>query len=71
MPLETFPLQQDKERYSMMIMKRDLMPPLYWELMTRGWWNGPGVYRKMLSIVKFDDSNQLAEKLCKERKAAN
>lgn len=39
-PLETFPFAQAKERFSMFIMKKDLMPPLYWHLMMNGLWNG-------------------------------
>lgn len=39
-PLETFPFDQRKERYSAFIMKKDLMAPLYWWFMVNGWWNG-------------------------------
>lgn len=34
-PLETFPFDQSKERLSMYIMKADLMPFLYWNLMLK------------------------------------
>ncbi|KAH8240248.1 hypothetical protein KR032_012396 [Drosophila birchii] len=51
-PLETFPFDQAKERYSMFIMKKTFMPILYWQLMMRGYWNGPATMRKVLSILK-------------------
>lgn len=34
-PLETFPFDQSKERLSMYLMKADMMPFLYWNLMLR------------------------------------
>uniref|UniRef100_A0AAG5CVT5 Sulfide:quinone oxidoreductase, mitochondrial n=1 Tax=Anopheles atroparvus TaxID=41427 RepID=A0AAG5CVT5_ANOAO len=49
-PLETFPLDQRKERYSMYMMKKDVMPPLYWHLLLNGLWNGPGLMRKLMHI---------------------
>lgn len=57
-PVETFPFDQAKERYSMFIMKKDLMPILYWELMMRGYWNGPAMMRKVLSILKFGSKSK-------------
>lgn len=51
-PLETFPLAQNKERYTMFLMKKLVMPPLYWQLMTSGLWNGPATFRKLLSVFK-------------------
>lgn len=42
-PLETFPFEQAKERYSMFIMKKYLMAPLYWHLMMNGLWNGNNI----------------------------
>lgn len=53
-PLETFPVAQNKERYSMFIMKKDLMPLLYWKLMLPGYWNGPALMRNLLSVFKFN-----------------
>lgn len=47
-PLETFPIDQSKERYSMFYMKKDIMPPLYWHLLLNGLWNGPGFARKLM-----------------------
>lgn len=51
-PLETFPLRQDKERYSMFLMKKSIMPPLYWHMLIKGMWNGPGKPRKLMSFLK-------------------
>lgn len=51
-PKETFPFRQDCERYSMFLLKRDIMPLLYWKLMLNGYWNGPEPYRKLFSIFK-------------------
>lgn len=52
-PLETFPFAQNKERYSMFFMKKTLMPTLYWQVMLRGYWNGPALMRNIFSIFKF------------------
>jgi sulfide:quinone oxidoreductase len=35
-PCETFPFNQAKERYSMWILKRYILPPLYWHGMLKG-----------------------------------
>jgi sulfide:quinone oxidoreductase len=35
-PEETFPVDQSKERWSMWILKRHLLPLLYWHGMLRG-----------------------------------
>lgn len=35
-PLETFPIDQNKERYSMYLVKRYILPQLYWHGMLRG-----------------------------------
>ena len=34
-PLETFPFNQGKERYSMYKLKADFLPSVYWAAMTR------------------------------------
>lgn len=47
-PIETFPFDQNKELRSMYIMKKDLMPVLYWNLMLNGFWNGPEPLRRLL-----------------------
>uniref|UniRef100_A0A8C7ZHN6 Sulfide:quinone oxidoreductase, mitochondrial n=1 Tax=Oryzias sinensis TaxID=183150 RepID=A0A8C7ZHN6_9TELE len=49
-PLETFPLNQAKERRLMYFMKADVMPHLYWHGLLRGFWGGPGPYRKLLHL---------------------
>ncbi|MFV0388281.1 MAG: FAD-dependent oxidoreductase [Pyrinomonadaceae bacterium] len=36
MPNETFPIDQNKERYSMFLVKRYLLPQLYWNGMLKG-----------------------------------
>lgn len=56
-PLETFPIPQNKERYSMFFMKKELMPTLYWHMMLPGYWNGPALMRNALSVLKFDTKN--------------
>ncbi len=56
-PKETFPFAQNIERYSMFLMKRDMMPFLYWKFMLNGWWSGPEKLRKVFSIVKFNKQN--------------
>lgn len=48
--LETFPIDQGKERRSMYLLKRDILPHMYWQLMTTGIWNGPGFFRKILHL---------------------
>ncbi|XP_014097758.2 sulfide:quinone oxidoreductase, mitochondrial [Bactrocera oleae] len=52
-PLETFPIAQNKERYSMFFLKKALMPTLYWKVMLNGYWNGPALMRNALSVFKF------------------
>ncbi|CAJ1056452.1 sulfide:quinone oxidoreductase%2C mitochondrial-like [Xyrichtys novacula] len=49
-PLETFPINQAKERQIMYLMKADVMPHLYWHGLLRGFWGGPGPYRKLLHL---------------------
>lgn len=49
-PLETFPFSQDKERYSMYVLKKDFMPELYWHLMLNGYWNGPALFRHIMHL---------------------
>lgn len=46
-PLETFPLNQAKERWSMYQLKAHFMPQLYWFGLIKGWWEGPGIFRKL------------------------
>lgn len=49
-PLETFPIDQGKERWSMYHMKADMMPFLYWHLLLTGYWGGPAPFRKILHL---------------------
>lgn len=49
-PLETFPIDQSKERWSMYHMKADMMPFLYWNLLLTGYWGGPAPYRKIMHL---------------------
>lgn len=49
-PLETFPFDQSKERISMYLMKADMMPFLYWNMMLRGYWGGPAFLRKLFHL---------------------
>ncbi|XP_019934837.1 sulfide:quinone oxidoreductase, mitochondrial [Paralichthys olivaceus] len=49
-PLETFPINQAKERRLMYYMKADVMPHLYWHGLLRGLWGGPGPYRKLFHL---------------------
>ena len=51
-PMESFPIDQAKERMSMFIMKKDLMPRLYWHMMMNGLWNGPGIFRNITNLIK-------------------
>lgn len=54
-PKETFPFAQNVERYSMFVMKSEILPFLYWKLMLNGWWSGPETMRKIFSIFKFNE----------------
>jgi sulfide:quinone oxidoreductase len=47
-PLETFPIDQAKERRSMFYLKRDILPFIYWNIMLTGLWNGPGAFRRLM-----------------------
>ncbi|XP_067929168.1 sulfide:quinone oxidoreductase, mitochondrial-like [Watersipora subatra] len=46
-PLETFPVNQGKERLSMWYLKKDAMPIIYWQMLIKGRWHGPRVFRKL------------------------
>ncbi|KAH1007253.1 sulfide:quinone oxidoreductase, mitochondrial [Dendroctonus ponderosae] len=47
-PLETFPFSQDKERLSMYLLKKNVIPAIYWTLMMNGHWNGPALFRRIM-----------------------
>ncbi|CAG0904678.1 unnamed protein product [Cyprideis torosa] len=49
-PLETFPVDQSIPRFSMYLLKKDIMPQLYWHLMTKGYWTGPGPARRLMHL---------------------
>jgi len=49
-PMETFPVNQAKERWIMYQLKAHILPTLYWRGMVKGWWEGPGVLRKLFSL---------------------
>ncbi|XP_041355810.1 sulfide:quinone oxidoreductase, mitochondrial-like isoform X1 [Gigantopelta aegis] len=49
-PLETFPIDQGKERLSMYHIKKDILAPVYWYLMLPGFWNGPKFWRLLLHL---------------------
>ena len=49
-PLETFPVDQGKERRSMFYMKSVGFPLVYWNFMLRGFWEGPKYVRKLLHL---------------------
>ncbi|PKU48135.1 sulfide:quinone mitochondrial [Limosa lapponica baueri] len=49
-PLETFPIDQSKERITMYHMKADMMPFLYWNMLLRGYWGGPAPVRKIMHL---------------------
>nr|XP_054498475.1 sulfide:quinone oxidoreductase, mitochondrial isoform X3 [Agelaius phoeniceus] len=49
-PLETFPIDQSKERRTMYHMKADMMPLLYWNALLKGYWGGPAPIRKLMHL---------------------
>lgn len=48
-PLETFPLNQAKPRWSMFTMKAHMMPLVYWQMLN-GLWEGPRYVRKLMHL---------------------
>jgi len=49
-PLETFPVNQAKERRTMYLMKAHVMPQLYWLALLKGNWEGPAIFRKLFRL---------------------
>jgi len=45
-PMETFPFDQSVPRSSMYMLKKHVMPPLYWHGLITGKWNGVGPWAK-------------------------
>jgi len=48
-PVETFLLDQGKERWSMFQLKTHIMPRIYFDYMVKGKWAGPAAFRKVLN----------------------
>lgn len=57
-PLETFPIPQNIERRSMFFMKATVLPPLYWNMMLSGYWDGPEQVRNLFSYFNFGKKNK-------------
>ncbi|XP_069946797.1 sulfide:quinone oxidoreductase, mitochondrial isoform X2 [Cherax quadricarinatus] len=49
-PLETFPINQAKERRLMFHLKKDMMPHMYWIGLLNGYWEGPKYLRKLMHL---------------------
>jgi len=50
LPMETFPIDQGKERRTMYHVKADVMPELYWHGLIKGYWGGPDFFRKLFHL---------------------
>ncbi|XP_013411572.1 sulfide:quinone oxidoreductase, mitochondrial [Lingula anatina] len=48
-PMETFPFNQAKERRTMLLTKKHVLPVCY-NLMLKGWWEGPAPFRKLFHL---------------------
>eukprot|EP00095_Tigriopus_kingsejongensis_P008451 maker-scaffold18_size714446-snap-gene-1.15 protein:Tk08451 transcript:maker-scaffold18_size714446-snap-gene-1.15-mRNA-1 annotation:"sulfide:quinone mitochondrial precursor" len=48
-PLETFPVNQGKPRWTMYNMKAHIMPIVYWQMLN-GYWEGPRIFRKLAHL---------------------
>eukprot|EP01094_Clydonella_sp_ATCC50884_P029396 TRINITY_DN9187_c0_g1_i4.p1 TRINITY_DN9187_c0_g1~~TRINITY_DN9187_c0_g1_i4.p1 ORF type:complete len:309 (+),score=97.94 TRINITY_DN9187_c0_g1_i4:220-1146(+) len=48
-PHETFFWDQGEESKLQYFMKKEVMPKLYWSLLLKGKWEGPGILRKLLN----------------------
>ncbi|KAI3652453.1 hypothetical protein MP228_002778 [Amoeboaphelidium protococcarum] len=53
-PHETFWFNQAEEHKFPYLLKKHLMPELYWNLMLKGMWTGPSTIRHMLNPLKRD-----------------
>ncbi|XP_070178657.1 sulfide:quinone oxidoreductase, mitochondrial-like [Littorina saxatilis] len=49
-PMETFPVDQSKERWSMYQMKAHVMPQLYFHGLLKGIYEGPAMFRKVMHL---------------------
>ncbi|KAI0988156.1 hypothetical protein GJ496_000124 [Pomphorhynchus laevis] len=52
-PMETFPIDQRKPSRLMYLTKKYTMPWIYWNMLVRGHWYGPTVWRKYLNKFAF------------------
>eukprot|EP00043_Microstomoeca_roanoka_P014600 m.144906 g.144906 ORF g.144906 m.144906 type:complete len:430 (-) comp16054_c0_seq1:3037-4326(-) len=52
-PLETFFFDQGKERFSMYVMKRDVIPKMYWDQLVTGIWEGPTNVRLLTNPLNW------------------
>ncbi|CCD68699.1 Sulfide:quinone oxidoreductase, mitochondrial [Caenorhabditis elegans] len=50
--LETTPLNQSKPSYWAFLMKRYILPVLYWKGLIKGHWNGPSTIRNFSRLLK-------------------
>ncbi|XP_038076099.1 sulfide:quinone oxidoreductase, mitochondrial-like [Patiria miniata] len=48
--IETFPIEQGKQRRTAYHLTSDLLPSLYWHGLLKGHWHGPAVYRKIFHL---------------------
>jgi eukaryotic sulfide quinone oxidoreductase len=46
-PLETFWFDQSKESQFSYLLKAEVIPKIYWDMMMKGKWRGPGEFRKV------------------------
>lgn len=54
-PRETFPYNQGKESHLAFVMKKEVFPFIYWNLMLNGYWHGPEAFRKIFHpFAKID-----------------
>lgn len=49
-PLETMPLNQAKPRYISFLLKRYILPFIYWNFALKGKWLGPATMRRILHL---------------------
>lgn len=49
-PMETFPIDQSQERAFFAWFKRTVLPPLYWNGLIKGSWDGPSKIRRIFHL---------------------
>lgn len=57
-PMETFPVNQGREYFFTFLLKAYGFPFVYWNLMTRGKWDGPEFLRKYSNLIKRQETIQ-------------